>query len=237
MRVLNIGCGTGDVSLLAAGMVGPAGTVIGVDWSADAVGLAEKRATTAGLTNVRFLARDVADLTLSEPIDALVGRLALMHLSDPAVVIRRLAPFLRPGGIVAFQELDFDGARSEPACALFDGTVERLKQTFIRIGIDRRTGLKLGRIFQESGLPAPRLTLGALVESGADSLLYDQIARITRSLLPLMERTGVADDGEVGVESLAARMREEAIALDAAVVSPSFVGACTRTTVTNRSSR
>jgi hypothetical protein len=43
----------------------------------------------------------------------------------------------------------------------------------------------------------------------------------------LMERTGVAGAGEVGIETLATRLREEAISLDATIVSPSFVGAWT----------
>ena len=35
MRVLDVGCGTGDVSFLAARLVGPTGSVLGVDRSAD----------------------------------------------------------------------------------------------------------------------------------------------------------------------------------------------------------
>jgi SAM-dependent methyltransferase len=228
MTVLDAGCRSGDVSRLAAGMVGAAGSVIGVDKSPDMIAVATKRAAAAGLATIRFLARDIADLTLDEPVDALIGRMVLMHLADPAVVVRRLAGFVRPGGIVAFHEVDFGGVRSEPVCPIFGRAIERLKQTFSRIGVDGTTGLKLSRIFQEAGLPAPRMTLGALVERGPDSPLYAQIARMTGALLPLMERTGVAAAGEIGIESLTARMREEAVALDATVVSPSFVGAWTR---------
>jgi ubiquinone/menaquinone biosynthesis C-methylase UbiE len=232
MRVLDIGCGIGDVSLLAARMVEPTGAVIGVDRCPQAITVATYRATTAGLTNVRFLTRDITDFVLAEPIDALIGRLVLLDVSDPAVVVRRLARSLKPGGIVAFQEFDLDGARSEPVCPLFGRAVEWSRRTFARIGVDCRTGLKLGRIFQEAGLPAPRMTLNALVERGPDSPVHDQIAQLTSALLPLMERTGVAGADEVGIETLAARMREEAIALDATAVSPSFVGAWTRTSVT-----
>src|SRR5262245_17165364 len=44
MRVLDIGCGIGDVSLLAADLVGPSGAVLGVDRSAESVAIAERRA-------------------------------------------------------------------------------------------------------------------------------------------------------------------------------------------------
>src|SRR4029079_16461387 len=54
MSVLDIGCGAGDVSFLAAAFVGPTGKVLGIDQSPDSVALASERAKSAGLTNVRF---------------------------------------------------------------------------------------------------------------------------------------------------------------------------------------
>src|SRR5690606_4206862 len=48
MRVLDLGCGVGDVSLLAAWLVGPSGFVLGVDRSADALAAARRRAREAG---------------------------------------------------------------------------------------------------------------------------------------------------------------------------------------------
>ena len=48
MRVLDLGCGTGDTSLLLAKLVGASGLVVGVDPSAEAIHVAEKRATVPG---------------------------------------------------------------------------------------------------------------------------------------------------------------------------------------------
>ena len=229
MRVLDVGCGTGDVSFLAASMVGPSGSVVGVDRSPEAVALASERAVAAGLTNVRFLTADLADLVLDEPVDALVGRLVLMYLADPAVVLRRLAGFVRPGGVVAFHEFDVDGAKSQPCCPLFDTTVQRIRDTFVRAGIDIRTGLKLGRIFEEAGLARAADDPGARVERGPDAQVYEQVTQVTRTLLPLMQRTGVATIDEVDIDSLAARLRDEIVGLDATVVAPSLIGAWART--------
>ena len=228
MRVLDVGCGAGDVSFLAASLVGPSGDVIGVDRSAEATALATHRATAAGLTNVRFLTEDVTDLSLDSPVDALVGRLVLMYFADPAVVLRRLLSMVKPGGIVAFQELDMDGVDSEPTSPLFDTAAQRIRETFSRAGSDPRTGLKLPRIFGEAGLPAPRMILGARVEAGPDSPIYDQVADVTRSLLPLVERLGVATAADIGIDTLADRIREETLALNATLVSPSLIGAWTR---------
>jgi ubiquinone/menaquinone biosynthesis C-methylase UbiE len=54
MRVLDLGCGPGDVSFLAAEMVGPSGWVIGVDQAPEAIALARDRAREKRVTNVDF---------------------------------------------------------------------------------------------------------------------------------------------------------------------------------------
>jgi SAM-dependent methyltransferase len=228
MRVLDVGCGAGDVSFLAASLVGPTGMVIGVDKSAEAIALATERATTAQLANVHFLTQDACDLVLTEPVDALIGRLVLMYFADPAVVLRRLAQVVKPGGIVAFHEMDADGAKSVPYCTVFETAIWRIRETFARAGVDMGTALKLGQIFEEAGLPQPQMILGARVERGPDSFIYNMVAQITQTLLPLMERTGVATAASVGVETLAARIRESAVAEGATLVAPSLIGAWTR---------
>lgn len=59
MRVLDVGCGAGDVSFLAAEFVGPSGTVLGIDSSSRALDTARLRADRAGLGNVAFLEADL----------------------------------------------------------------------------------------------------------------------------------------------------------------------------------
>ena len=49
MRVLDLGCGVGDVSMLAAELVGPAGSVVGIDRSQEVLNMAKERAQDAGL--------------------------------------------------------------------------------------------------------------------------------------------------------------------------------------------
>jgi ubiquinone/menaquinone biosynthesis C-methylase UbiE len=230
MRVLDLGCGAGDVSFLAASFVGPTGTVIGVDRSAEAIQVAEQRARHAGLSNIRFIAQDLSELTLEEPIDAIVGRLILMYLVDPAVIVRKLVSVLRPGGLVIFHEFDVDAAKSEPPCPVFDRAVERIKQTFNQAGVDRRMGLRLASVYREAGLPEPQMIMGARIEHGPDSQIYSQVSGVTRSLLPLMERLGIATPEEIDIGTLATRMSDEAVALGATLVTPAFVGAWARIT-------
>ena len=68
----------------------------------------------------------------------------------------------------------------------------------------------------------------ARVEHGPDAQGYAWLAQLTRSLLPVMEKTGVATAEQVQVDTLAARLRDEALEKDATLVLPPFVGAWTR---------
>jgi SAM-dependent methyltransferase len=228
MRVLDVGCGAGDVSFVIASIVGPTGSVTGMDRSPDSVALASQRAAAAGLPNVRFVVGDAVDFTAEDPVDAVVGRLVLMYFAEPAAVLRRLLSFVKPGGIVTFQDFDMTAPKSEPHCPLFETAIERLRETFARAGADHRMGLKLGRVFEDAGLPTPRMLLGARVERGPDSMVYDQVTQITRTLLPLMEKTGVATAEAVGIDTMAGRLRDEALTRRATLVAPSLIAAWTR---------
>jgi SAM-dependent methyltransferase len=229
MRVLDIGCGAGDVSFLARSIVGQEGAVIGVDRSPEAVTVAQQRAQKAQLPNVQFIATDVDALSLDQPVDALIGRLVLMYFPKPANVLRKLLTFVKPGGLVMFQEIDATTIAAEPMCDEFWAAGQRINQAFARAGIELRAGLKLPAIFQEAGLPAPQTLQMARVEHGPDAEGYAWIEQLTRTLLPLMEKTGVATREQVMVDTLAARIREEALMKKAVLVLPPFIGAWTHT--------
>src|SRR5262245_62293905 len=64
MKVLDLGSGAGDVALLVADLVGPAGRVVGVDMNAGILETARARVQAAGWTNVTFTAGDVREIAL-----------------------------------------------------------------------------------------------------------------------------------------------------------------------------
>ncbi|WP_426440639.1 class I SAM-dependent methyltransferase [Bradyrhizobium genosp. P] len=100
MRVLDLGCGSGDASLLIAEMAGPSGLVVGVDESAQAIDEAEKRATVAGRCYwMRFVRANPDTFVPPERFDAVVVRLSLLRQGEPATFLR-LSACVRPDGVI-----------------------------------------------------------------------------------------------------------------------------------------
>jgi len=105
-RVLDLGCGSGVDSLLAAARTGPRGTVIGIDFSPAMLDRARAGAARAGVTNARFLCGEAETLPLgSDSVDvALVNGIFNLNPAREAI-FRELARVTRPGGVVFAAEL------------------------------------------------------------------------------------------------------------------------------------
>jgi ubiquinone/menaquinone biosynthesis C-methylase UbiE len=228
MRVLDIGCGVGDVSLLAGEMVGLEGAVVGIDRSPDAIMVASQRAAAARQDRVHFAALELEALSFEQSFDAVVGRLILMYLKDPAAMLRRLARCLRPGGVIAIQEMAMATGRSVPDGPLFNQCRDWIIETMARAGFQTDMGGKLFATFLDAGLPEPQMIAAAHVEGGAHAFAYDYLAHTLRSLLPVMERVGTATAAEVQIETLADRLRQEAMEHRASVMPPLMIGAWAR---------
>ena len=231
--VLDIGSGVGDVTFLAAELVGRHGSVVGIDIDGEALEAARQRAELLGLRNVTFVEGEVRSAAVEGLFDAAIGRLVLAYAGDPVAALRAIAQRVRPGGVLAFQELDLDpgvSARSFPEGTLWDETGRRVIETFARAGTQLRMGRQLFAAFLAAGLPAPVLREEALVGGGADFAGYAWLAGVARSLAPLTERLGVASADELGLETLAARIRDDAVVRGAVVWSPSLIGAHARRT-------
>ena len=210
MRVLDAGCETGDVSLLLADLVGPSGEIVGVDRAADALATARRRAADRGLAQVGFVQADLASVVLDGPFDAIVGRCVLRRLPDPAGVLRHLVAGLRPGGIVAFQDIVIlDPAVSVPPHPLFDRTARRTRAALAQAGASLDMGLVLPTAFAGSGLPMPEVRLDGVLSSTPDPAFMVFWAAMLRGMLSTAERFGAVTADEIGIDSLAARLFAE----------------------------
>lgn len=223
MRVLDVGCGPGDVSIIAARLVGQGGSVLGVDAAADVVGLARSRAAQQGLHTVRFEATAMGAIRLNRPVDAVIGRLILMHLADPVAALRQLAAMVRPGGLVIFCESDINGVYSVADLPLWRAVKDSFTKTFESVGLDAAFGAKLHTVFRRAGLAPPRLVLGAPLGPGDDADILTYVVETWRSILPVAEQQGLIPDELADLSTLRQRLQAEATAAQAMIVMPPLV--------------
>lgn len=101
-RVLDVGCGAGEQTLLAARRVGPSGHVLATDIAAPMLAATDRAVAAAGLGNVAT--RRVAAEALvpdGAGFDAAISRFVLMLIPDPVAAARGVWGMLRPGGAFA----------------------------------------------------------------------------------------------------------------------------------------
>jgi ubiquinone/menaquinone biosynthesis C-methylase UbiE len=192
MRVLDVGCGAGDVSFLLARLVGPQGAIVGVDRSAAAITQAQKRANSARLENVKFLLSELPEFSSPRHFDAAVGRFVLIYQPDPVAVLRHVTSQVRRGGMVVFQEMD---CSQWPPARLCDSPLlaqvgDWFKKTYVALGAEMQMGMKLPRVFEQAGLPVPEARVESRLVTDPGSPYYHLIPEFFRTLLPTMERLG-----------------------------------------------
>jgi hypothetical protein len=214
MRVLDLGCGAGDVSFLAAELVGPTGSVVGVDRDPGVLAVARRRAEEMGLRTVFFEECSIDALSAPEPFDVVVGRFVFVYQADPVRALGHVAGLLRPGGILALLEPDMSvGMRSRPRVPLWEQAGAWIGETFRRGGVHHDIGARLYPLFRSAGLPGPTVRQDLLV-GGGEALrpAFQHCAEMIRSLLPRMEQFGITTAEAVQVDTLAERLERETTA-------------------------
>ncbi|WP_394851265.1 class I SAM-dependent methyltransferase [Pendulispora rubella] len=229
MKVLDVGSGGGDVALLLADLVGPTGQVIGVDSHDSILEKARARVAQRKVHNVSFVQGDIRTIVLGDDFDAVVGRLVLTYVPEPARCVRHLADHVRPDGIVAFQDIDWSiGPVAFPPSPLLARVWDWAPPAFERAGLERQMGLKLFRAFVDAGLPAPRMHVEAPAGGGPHWAGYDYIAAGIHSMLPVIEKFELASAADIGIDTFAARLRAETLAQRGVLMLPPFVSAWSR---------
>lgn len=226
-RVLDIDCGAGDLTMAAARLVGPQGSVLGIDMNADVLDLARARAGEAGLTNVSYVQASLPEVELAEPVDALIGRLILIHLADPVDTVRTLSGLVRPGGVVSFQELNSRHPGSEPETPLVATAYRWVGETLRGRRGEPAAGQPTYRILRKAGFADVRMAMEIPCGTAASALPHF-VAGTVDSLLPVIEAAGVATRAEIGIDTLAERIVAELAEADAVLWAPELVAAWAR---------
>lgn len=225
MRVLDLGTGLGHVAFAAAGLVGPEGSVVGIDQAAPLLALAEQRRRDAGLEHVRFVDADVRTFEPEEPVDAIVGRLILFHLPDAVDVLRHHAGSLRPGGLVVALDFDTGTARAEPEVPLVTTVGGWLEAAFRHAQAEPRIGARLAPLLREAGLVDVE-TLGVQTYFAPEDPTGPAFfAGVATALAGPILAAGIATEDELGLGTLEQRLADELRSADAVLLLPDVVGA------------
>jgi SAM-dependent methyltransferase len=226
-RVLDLGSGVGDVAMLAARLVGPAGQVVGIERDARSIARARVRVVEAGIHNVSFMQCDVNQITSDQPFDAAVGRFILMFVPDPVGVLRSLSRVVRPGGVLAFQEPSWaPGLAVAARLPLWHAAVFLNCETLQLSGANTEMGIALYPAFQEAGLPAPTMTME--VPLGNDPDFVHWIYEVLCSLRPQIEPHNPTLQKLGDFEDLPKRLQSEVTASKTVVNWMALVGAWSR---------
>lgn len=144
LRVLDVGCGPGTITVDLARRVAP-GRVIGLDAEPSVLKVARANAASAGVTNVEFMTGSVYDLTevirAEGPFDVVHAHQVLLHLADPIAGLRQMLQATRPGGLLAARDADYAGVIMWPA----DPRLDRWLQIYRAVAHEGGTEPDAGR--------------------------------------------------------------------------------------------
>lgn len=223
-RIVDLGCGGGDVSLLAGEMVGPTGSVTGVDRSPEAVATASARVEAAGHLQTRFVVSEIDRWAPEAPVDAVIGRFVLMHQGDPVATLAHVRTWVKPGGAVAFVESDNaacrPGQHSHPHSPTYDRIVRAWQGIIGAAGAHLDMGARLAACFVAAGLPGPRTETDTYTSGDPASPIFRFAVESLRSMLPLAASAGVPVPTPDEMDRLEQTLRAEVTGLGGSLTAP-----------------
>src|SRR2546426_8936161 len=113
-RVLDLGCGAGTDSLVAAQMVGPDGHVVGIDMTREMLDKARRAATEMSAENVEFVEGEAEQLPFAdESFDVVISNGVIDLIPDKDAVFAELHRVLAPGGRIQVADVTIQNPVSE----------------------------------------------------------------------------------------------------------------------------
>ncbi|MBF7015994.1 class I SAM-dependent methyltransferase [Staphylococcus durrellii] len=212
MRVLDVGCATGEVTHLLSEIVGVSGEVIGVDMNEQLLDIAK---ANNNADNIEYINSDVYQLPDElEPFDVIVGRRILMYLPEAKACLQNLKRFLKPGGILCFQESDaINGGAGAHQLPLHQQAIQRIWDTVAAEGGDIHIGQKLYMMYLNIGIPQPQVIAEALIQTSDDN----DLQWLTEMMETRMKQNEIVNQ-DFSLETFKANMSHEAQEAQAAFI-------------------
>jgi SAM-dependent methyltransferase len=186
-RVVELGSGPRGFLDALSERVGSAGTVVGVERSADAVALARLLVARRGLGNVELVHGDARSTGLpGAAFDLAIARLVLVNVPRPEQIVAEAVRLARPGGAVAFHEADALSEVCDPPLDAWTRLRNLLNRYAELNGIDLFVGRRLPRLLRAAGLADIQLRPVVHIEEPGHprrSLLPDFVDNLSERVL------------------------------------------------------
>jgi len=189
---LDVGCGGGDITLEFARRIGPRGKVIGADIDEPQLDIARRESAALGIRNVEFRVFDIrtANDDIGSIFDIVYARFLLTHLDDPSQAVAAFYRYLRHGGLVILEDIDFNGHFTYPESEAFQQYRELYCKVVRRRGGDPNIGPRLPILLTDGGFEKIEMTvvqpigthgevkllIPITLENIADTVLQDGLA-------------------------------------------------------------
>jgi ubiquinone/menaquinone biosynthesis C-methylase UbiE len=208
LACLDAGCGGGDATLELARRVAPHGRAVGLDIDQTKLDLAADGARQQGLANVTFVLSGADELEAAAEFDVVYSRFLLTHLKDPARTVASFFRYVRPGGVVALEDIDFTGYFTYPESKAFRRYCELYYAIVKKRGGDPDIGRRLSFLIRDAGFANRGLVVvqpvgttgeakavnAVTMENIADTVVQDGLATREECAELVRELHGFAED-------------------------------------------
>lgn len=159
MKCLDIGCGGGFVTALMSDVVGPTGSVVGIDADEVILKLAQEDAELAGTNNIEFVKLDASIQHRATYYDIVYARFVLTHLQHPQPCLESMISSCKRGGRIVVEDIEFTGSFSYPPLDAYQRYTELYQEVVKKRGADPNIGPKVLGMFRAAGLDDVQLNI------------------------------------------------------------------------------
>ncbi len=210
MKILDLGCGDGDVTILLSKYIDSNGLVIGIDRNEKAIESAKNKVKSLGISNIEFTVGDITEDMILErgSFDAVTVRRVMMYQSDPKKILDSICDILKPDGLFLIQENNIAhtpiGLESMP---LHKKIIGLIHNTLEKENVNFNIGFELNSLLTDSGFQVEKIWSEAILSTPGQHTPWAFLANVMQERM--LASNVIKDVSELDLENLDQRMYQE----------------------------